>query len=184
MVWRDGAFHKVQAPDAYARTGNSAGTASSPIVLTDYKSDPNAEQEHPTRVALVDTRTDALTLVELGSAYWFRSLARGPEGEALVLTYDGAVKVINPESAAVEASIPAIGAWTEKKDWQEPGPSIKVSGHYAYVTDAAAATVTVIDLDQREVSRTLTLGATPVEVAVINGMTAEEEAAQHDHSHG
>ena len=184
VVWRDGAFHKVEAPDAYARTGNSSGSPLSPIVLTDYKSDANATKERPTRVALVDTRTATLKLVELGSSYWFRSLARGPEGEALVLTYDGAVQVINPETATVEASIPAIGAWTEKDDWQDAGPSITVAGHTAYVTDAAAQSVTVIDLEERSVARTLMLGATPTEVAVVNGMTAEEEAAQHDHSHG
>ncbi|MFZ2481285.1 MAG: hypothetical protein WAW78_11550, partial [Propioniciclava sp.] len=184
VVWRDGAFHKVEAPDAYARTGNSSGSPLSPIVLTDYKSDANATKERPTRVALVDTRTATLKLVELGSSYWFRSLARGPEGEALVLTADGAVQVINPETATVEASIPAIGAWTEKDDWQDAGPSITVAGHTAYVTDAAAQSVTVIDLEERSVARTLKLGATPTEVAVVNGMTAEEEAAQHDHSHG
>lgn len=184
VVWRDGAFHKVSAPDAYARTGNAAGSPVSPIVLTDYKSDAQAKQEHPTRVALVDTRTNALSLVELGSSYWFRSLARGPHGEALVLTYDGAVKIINPESGAIEASIPAIGPWSEKADWQEAGPSITVAGDTAYVTDAQASSVTVIDLHSRAVSHTLALGATPIEVAVVNGMTAEEEADQHDHAHG
>ena len=184
VVWRDGAFHKVSAPDAYARTGNAAGSPVSPIVLTDYKSDAQAKQEHPTRVALVDTRTNALSLVELGSSYWFRSLARGPHGEALVLTYDGAVKIINPESGAIEASIPAIGPWSEKADWQEAGPSITVAGDTAYVTDAQASSVTVIDLHSRAVSHTLALGATPIEVAVVNGMTAEEEADQHDHAPG
>ena len=184
VVWRDGALHKVSAPDAYARTGNAAGSPVSPIVLTDYKSDAQAKQEHPTRVALVDTRTNALSLVELGSSYWFRSLARGPHGEALVLTYDGAVKIINPESGAIEASIPAIGPWSEKADWQEAGPSITVAGDTAYVTDAQASSVTVIDLHSRAVSHTLALGATPIEVAVVNGMTAEEEADQHDHAHG
>ena len=153
-------------------------------MLTDYKSDAQAKQEHPTRVALVDTRTNALSLVELGSSYWFRSLARGPHGEALALTYDGAVKIINPESGAIEASIPAIGPWSEKADWQEAGPSITVAGDTAYVTDAQASSVTVIDLHSRAVSHTLALGATPIEVAVVNGMTAEEEADQHDHAHG
>ena len=105
-------------------------------------------------------------------------------GEALVLTYDGAVKIINPESGAIEASIPAIGPWSEKADWQEAGPSITVAGDTAYVTDAQASSVTVIDLHSRAVSHTLALGATPIEVAVVNGMTAEEEADQHDHAHG
>ncbi len=68
VVWRDGAFHKVTAPDAYARTGNSAGSPVSPVVLTDYKTDPDAALERPTRVALVDTLTAELSLGELGSS--------------------------------------------------------------------------------------------------------------------
>lgn len=71
-VDRDGAFHKVKAPDTYARTGNAAGSPTSPVVLTDDKVDNDAEQERTTRVALVDTRTDSLKLVDVGASYWFR----------------------------------------------------------------------------------------------------------------
>lgn len=186
VVWRDGAFHKVSAPDVYARTGNAAGSHASPIVLTDYKSEQGAEHERPTRVALVDTRTDRLSLVELGSSYWFRSLARGPHGEALVLTYDGAVKVIDPDQGTVTASIPAIDAWTEHSDWQQPGPSIKVAGHLAFVADAAASRVVVVDLEKGSVVRSIALPHTPVELAVIDGIpeSSARGHAEHDHAEG
>lgn len=170
VVWRDGAFHKVQAPDAYARTGNAAGWPASPVVLTDYKTEKDAELERPTRVALVDTRDASLQLVELASAYWFRSLARGAHGEALVLTYDGLVQVIDPEKGVVTASIPAIGAWTENDDWQQPGPAIKVAGHLAYVSDPTEKTIAVVDLEQGKVVRNIPLAHAPVEFAVVDGV--------------
>ena len=177
-VYRDGAFHKVPVADAYARSGNLAGSANSPIVLGDYKSDENAEQEHPTRVALIDTTKDSLKLVELGSSYWFRSLGRGPDGEALVLTYDGSLKVIDPTTGTVTASIPVIDAWEEKPEWQSPGPILKVAGDKAYVTDAEKGELVVVDLHEGAVTERHTLSVTPVEMAIVTGTSAE---AAHQH---
>lgn len=51
VTYRGGTFHKVAVADAYARSGNLAGSERSPIVLGDYKVDEDAEQERPTRVA-------------------------------------------------------------------------------------------------------------------------------------
>ena len=70
----------MQSPDTYGRVGNQAGSASSAVVLGDYKTDPDAEHERPTRVALVDTRTAQLRLVDLPASYSSRSLARGEFG--------------------------------------------------------------------------------------------------------
>lgn len=190
VVLRDGAFHKVPVKDAYARSGNLAGSHTSPIVLGDYKvkkkTDENTEPEHPTRVALIDTRADRLDLVDLKSPYWFRSLARGPKGEGIVLTYDGALKIVDPTSKAVTASIPVISSWTEKKDWQEPGPAVKVAGTNAYVTDAEQKTLSVIDLTTRAVIRKFDLPHTPVEFAVVAGSpeAPRADATGHEgHSH-
>ncbi len=169
VVFRDGAFHKVPVKDAYSRSGNLAGGHEWPVVLGDYKVDKAAEQEHPTRVALIDTRADKLDLVDVGSSYWFRSLARGPHGEALVLTYDGSIKVIDPATKKVTSTIKAIEPWQEKKDWQEPGPSIKVVGYKAYVTDADRKKLVVVDLSAGSVAKTIDLPHVPVEIAVVNG---------------
>lgn len=169
VVLRDGAFHKVKVTDAYARTGNLAGSPASPIVLGDYKVDKAAEPERTTRISLIDTAKNTLDLVDLGSAYWFRSLARGPKGEALVLTADGNVNVIDPATRKVTAKIAAITPWQEKKDWQEAGPAIKVSGDRAYVTDAAAKKLVTIDLTTRKVDKQIDLPHVPVELAVVDG---------------
>ena len=178
-VYRDGAFHKVKAPDAYARSGNLAGSAESSIVLGDYKSDENAELERPTRVSLIDTLSDTMQLVDLGSSYWFRSLARGPHGEALVLTYDGSLQVIDPETATVSSKLPVIEAWEEKDEWQQPGPILKVAGEHAYITDAERGELVVVDLHDLAVASRHKLAVTPVELAVVTG----EGAGGHDHDH-
>ena len=187
VIYRDGKFHKVAVADAYARSGNLAGSERSPIVLGDYKVDEDAEQERPTRVALFDTRDGSHKLVDLGSSYWFRSLARGPEGEALVLSYDGKLNVIDEESGKVVRKIDVIQPWEEKADWQEAGPAIKVAGSSAYVTDAQNKKLHVVDLTKGEVAKTIDLPQTPVELAVVTGKPeapAREEKAHGHGSHG
>lgn len=182
VVFRDMAFHKIAVKEAYARTGNAAGSPTSPVVLTDYKTDKEAKPERPTRVALVDTHKDSLRTVELGSSYWFRSLGRGPHGEGLVLTYDGNLTVLDQDKATVAARIPAIGEWQEKDKWQEPGPILKVAGDRAYVTDAQHKQLVVVDLEKREVVARHTLDSPAVEMAVVTG--AAEGADDHaGHSH-
>ncbi|WP_249138646.1 hypothetical protein [Phycicoccus avicenniae] len=169
VVFRGGDFHKVEAPDDYARTGNAAGSPVSSVVLTDYKTDPDGDPERPTRVALVDTREDSLRLVDLGSAYWFRSLARGPMGEGVVLTYDGSLAVVDVEAGVVDRRIPVVAPWQEKEDWQEPGPVLQVAGDLAYVTDAERRELVVADLTSGEVVARHALDHAPVEMAVVTG---------------
>lgn len=178
-------FHKVKVEDAYARSGNSSGSEESPIVLSDYKTDKDAKQEHPTKVALTDTRDYSLKTVDLGSSYWFRSLARGPEGEALVLTYDGHLKVIDPESGEITKDIEAIAPWEEKEEWQEPGPILKVAGDVAYVTDAENEELVLIDLKKGEVSDRHDLGFSPTEMAIADGRSSipTGEDAKHEAEH-
>lgn len=183
IVFRDGQFHKVKVADAYSRSGNLAGGHEWPVVLGDYKVDKDAEQERPTRVALIDSRTATLDLVDVGSSYWFRSLARGPHGEGLVLTYDGAIKVIDPATKKVTQTIKAIEPWQEKKEWQEPGPAIKVLGYKAYVTDADHQKLVIVDLSTGKVDKTVELAHKPVEMVVLNGKPEAPAAEGHAHAH-
>ncbi|MFD6856331.1 zinc metallochaperone AztD [Rhodococcus sp. NPDC060090] len=164
VIFRDGAFTKVTAPDPYGRLGNQAGSDESPIVLGDYKTDPDAELERPERVALVDTRTAQLRLVDLGTSYTFRSLGRGPHGEALVLGTDGALHVIDPETGDVVDRIDVLDPWTEPDEWQSPRPALTVEGHTAYVTDPATDELHAVDLESGEI-RTATLPRTPNEIS-------------------
>jgi hypothetical protein len=194
VVYRDGGFHKVKGEHDYQRNGNLAGSEASHIVLGDMKVDASAELERPTEVALIDSLEDSQTTVELGSSYWFRSLARGPEGEALVLTYDGELNVIDEETGKITNEIPVIGSWEEKEEWQQPGPILKAAGSMAYVTDAENRKLVIVDLAAGEIVNEIDLEVAPVEMAVVTGhpeapeATGDDAAAghrgeEHDHDH-
>ena len=167
VLYRDGAFTKLTAPDAYGRIGNQAGSPESAIVLGDYKVDAEAELERPERVSLIDTESATLRFVELGTSYTFRSLARGPHGEALVLGTDGAIHVIDPVAGAVSSRFDVIAPWTEPTDWQEARPSLEVRGQRAYVTDPATSMVHVVDLESGETTASVELPHVPNELSTV-----------------
>lgn len=169
LVYRDGAISKVDSPDDYGRIGNQAGSSSSAVVLGDYKVDEDAELERPTRVTLIDTEKAKLRLVDLPSSYTFRSLGRGPEGEALVLGTDGALHVIDSASGAITRSVELIAPWTEPDEWQSPRPALTVNGAVAYVTDPATSSILSVDLTTGEVITKATLPVAPNELAVATG---------------
>ena len=159
-----GTITKVSSPDAYGRIGNQAGSPASPVVLGDYKVDPDAELERPERISLIDTETGKLRLVDLGTSYTFRSLGRGPAGEALVLGTDGALHVIDPETGKVTDRIVVIDPWKEPLDWQRPRPTLEVDGDTAWVTEPSASTVHEVDLSAGRVIRSVELPGVPNEI--------------------
>lgn len=165
VVLQDGAFTHIPAPDAYGRIGNVRGHHDSTVVLGDYKVEPDAELERPTRVSLIDTATGELRLVELGTSYSFRSLARGPHGEAFVLGTDGAVHVIDPASGAVTQRVQVVEPWEEPLDWQQPRPTLVAADHTLYVTDPATRRVLALDAHSLAVTAETTLDAVPDELA-------------------
>ena len=188
VVYRDGEFHKVDVETEYQRSGNLFGLHDSPIVLGDHKVEEEPEEavERPTAIALIDTRTDELTTVDLGSSYWFRSLGRAEDGSAVVLTYDGEVTVIDEETGEVTAEYPVIEPWKEKDEWQEPGPILKVAGNTAYVTDAENRRLVAVDLETGETVLEKDLEFAPVEMAVVTGQPESvkpEEGAHGDEDH-
>lgn len=183
VVSTGGTVTKVAAPDAYGRIGNQAGSEASPIVLGDYKSDPDAELERPTRVSLIDTRTATLRLVDLPASYTFRSLARGDDGEALVLGTDGALHVIDPEAGTVVRSIPVIAPWEEPDEWQSPRPAVTVLDGSAYVTDPETNSVHAVDIVSGEVWKTATLDVTPNELTGVSGDVDPHGHGEHGHEH-
>lgn len=178
VVYRAGTLTKVQSPDAYGRIGNQAGHEESPVVLGDYKSDPEADLERPTRISLIDTRTGSLRLVDLPASYTFRSLARGTDGEALVLGTDGSLHVIDPESGALVRSIPVIDAWQEPDEWQSPRPAVTVLDGSAFVTDPATRSIHAVDVETGQVWRTATVSVVPNEITGVTGTGAH--AHHHD----
>ena len=169
LVYRDGAFTKVDSPDAYGRIGNQAGSEVSSVVLGDYKVDRDADLERPTRISLTDTATGRLRLVDIGTSYSFRSLERGPGGEALVLGTDGRLRVIDPRTGRTTRSIPVVRPWTEPLEWQDPRPAVRVVGDRAYVTDPTASALLAVDLTNGRVVGRGTLPGVPNEIAGVTG---------------
>jgi len=169
LIYKDGKFSKIDAPDDYGRIGNQAGSDASPVLLGDYKTDAEAELERPTRVSLVDTEKKKLRLVDLGTSYSFRSLGRGPQGEALVLGTDGAIHVIDQNSGKVEKKIPAVGKWQEPLDWQQPRPTLFVRGRTAYVSDPSEKALHAIDLETGKKVTSVTL---PESTNELSGVVA------------
>jgi hypothetical protein len=169
LVYRDGAFTKVASPDPYGRMGNQAGSPASPVILGDYKVDREAVLERPTRISLVNTATGALQLVDLGTSYSFRSLGRGPAGEALVLGTDGVLHVVDPETGVEIRSLPVVPAWEEPEIWQDPRPALFVQGSMAYVTEPAGSKIHAVDLTSGRVVKSGELRHGPNELTGVSG---------------
>ncbi|WP_235735747.1 hypothetical protein [Nocardioides alcanivorans] len=169
LLFDDGEFTKVASPDGYGRIGNQAASDASRVLLGDYKTDPDAELERPTQVSLVDTRSGELSLLDLETSYSFRSLGRGPEGEALVLGTDGALKIIDPEKQKVVASVPVVAKWEEPVEWQQPRPTLTVVGDLAWISDPAAKRLHAVDLTSQEVVNTLEIDHAPNELVGVTG---------------
>ena len=176
VIYRDGEFHKVAIEGDYQRSGNQKGHPDSPIVLADHKveAEPEGGIERPTEIALIDTRDATMQTVDLGSHYWFRSLDRGPDGEALVLTYDGELNILDPETGEMLHEVPVTGEWTEPEQWQEAGPMMSVADGTAFVVDPAAQTLTMVDIASGETYRELELPVVPHEIQVTTGTASGE----------
>jgi hypothetical protein len=140
-------IRKVASRHPYGRIGNQSGSAASPVVLGDYKTNEDAELERPRRFTLTDTATGTLTVVDFDASYSFRSLDRGPRGEAVVLGTDGALHVFDPVTARRVARIDAVGSWTEPDEWQSPMPNLHVQDGIAYVSDPGAQRLVAVRLD-------------------------------------
>ncbi|AXK37143.1 hypothetical protein DVA86_07005 [Streptomyces armeniacus] len=168
LVYKDGKITKVDSPTEYGRIGNQRGSEKSPVVLGDYKKDADAELERPQQISLIDTETKKLKLVDLGTSYTFKSLARGPEGEALVLGTDGNIHVIDPNSGKVVDTFPVLGKWTEPMDWQQPRPELFVRGDTAYVTDPEKKRVYALDAATGKKKATGTLPRKPNELSGVD----------------
>ena len=111
--------------------------------------------------------------MDVKASYSFRSLGRGPAGEALVLGNDGALRVIDPEFGKIVKEIPVTAAWTEPEEWQKPRPTLFVSGKYAYVTEPAAKKITKIDLATRQI---VASSQTPHALNELTGVSGKSEA--------
>ena len=172
LVYADGEIVKLAAPDQpYGRMGNAYVSETSPIIVGDYKNDPDAEGYLLGAVTLIDTVAQTLEVVDLpeGAEYTFRDVARGPGDLAYIIGTDGSIHVLDPESGEIVDAFPVIEAWEGPTDWQDPHPAIVIAGDIAYVTEPAANAIHAVDLTTGEVIATGELDVTPNEIAVAAG---------------
>ncbi|MDR2293920.1 MAG: hypothetical protein LBE05_01770 [Microbacterium sp.] len=168
LLYSNGEFDKLAAPDTYGRMGNAFVSETSPIVVGDYKSDPDAEGYLLDAVTLIDTATHELRVVDLPAnvRYTFRDIARGPGDLAYVLSTDGQIHVLDPVTGEILRSHAVVAPWEGPAQWQDPHPAIKVDGDIAYVTEPAARAVHAVDLTTGEKLATTALDHAPNELAV------------------
>ncbi|MDI6942800.1 zinc metallochaperone AztD [Microbacterium barkeri] len=171
LLFHDGAFEKFTAPDEYGRMGNAYVSETSPIVVGDYKSDPDAEGYLLNAVTLIDTAAHTYEVVELPDEvqYTYRDVVRGPEDLAYILSTDGQIHVLDPETGEIVDAFPVVEPWEGPAEWQDPHPTIKVNGDIAYVTEPASNAVHAVDLTTGETVATVELEAAPNEIAVALG---------------
>lgn len=168
LLYRDGAFEKLQAPDEFGRMGNAYVSETSPIIVGDYNTDPDAEGYLLDTVTLIDTEKSTFKPVALpeGVEYTFRDVARGPEDLAYILATDGSIHVLDPATGKITDEFPVVKPWEGPAEWQDPHPAIKVNGDIAYVTEPASNSVHAVDLTTGEVTASVELSEQPNEIAV------------------
>lgn len=169
LVFDDGEITKLTSPDEFGRIGNAYVSENSPLVVMDYKEDPDMEGYLLTDIALVDTEAKTLDKVALpdGISYTFRGVTRVDSGDAVLIGSDGRLHVIDPATGAVTASYDAIDAWEGPNEWQQPHPAIAALGDVVYVTDAANSTIITLDAATGETLATGELPQVPNEIAVV-----------------
>lgn len=167
LLYRDGAFEKLQAPDEFGRMGNAYVSETSPLVVGDYKTDPDAEGYELTQVALIDTEQGTLEPVALpdGVAYTWRGVVRGPDDLAYILGTDGSIHVMDPATGEITDEFPVVEPWEGPADWQDPHPALTVRGDVAYVAEPASKQVHAVDLTTGEITASVTLDHEPNEMA-------------------
>lgn len=169
LVYDDGAFTKLDAPDEYGRTGNSFVTETSPIMVGDYNTNPDSEGYLLTQLAFVDSAAKSMDVVDLpdGASYTWRGVGRDAHDNVIVLSSDGSLYVLD-ESGALVDSFDVIEPWISPVEWQDPHPGLKVMGDTAYVTDPATKSIMAIDLHSGDVLATGSLGVEVNEFSVVS----------------
>lgn len=168
LLFADGAFTKLDAPDEFGRTGNAYVTDSSPIAVGDYKTDPDAEGYLLSELTLIDTRAKTLEVVQLpdGVEYTWRGVGRDEHDGIVLLSADGSLYSLD-EAGAVQESWPVIDPWDSPAEWQQPHPGLRVVGDIAYVTEPAANSIHSVDLRTGDIVATQELDVVPGEFVVV-----------------
>lgn len=172
LMYKDGEFIKLDAPDEFGRMGNAYVSASSPIAVGDYKNDPDYEGYLLNNIALIDTENETYTVQDLGDVeFTWRGAGRGPEDNFFALATDGAIHSLDPETGEFTDDVfPVVDPWEGPGDWQTPHPGMITAGDVAYVTDVDGQRIVSVDLTTGEIlAESDELPSQPNELAVNLG---------------
>ena len=128
-------------------------------------------------LGVIDLETKKLSEVKIGTDYSGR--ARTADGDVAVLTTDGRLRVINPETGKETATIEVLDKFTIPEDWKISTPKVAVVGDQAFVTDPAKQVVIPVDLETEKVGEHVALTAEPNNLVPVNAAGADD----HDHDH-
>ncbi|MBY4211518.1 hypothetical protein HQO42_08305 [Rhodococcus fascians] len=170
LIYDKGQITKLDAPDQpYGRTGNAYVSETSPLIVGDYKDDPDAEGSLLHAVTVIDPAAKTLDVVKLpdGAEYTWRGVARGPGDLAYIIGSDGSVHVFDPTTKTFAASYPVIDAWEGPAKYQDAHPGISIAGDTAYVTEPAGNSIHAVDLTTGNVTGSKQLDVTPNEFVVV-----------------
>lgn len=171
LLYKDGEFITFDAGVEYGRMGNAYVSETSPLVVGDYKEDPDAEGYLLNDVALIDTASETYEVVNLGDVeYTWRGVVRGPQDLAYVLGSDGSIHVLDPATGELTDEFPVVDAWESPVEWQDAHPALITDGSTAYVADVANDRVIAVDLSTGEITaESDALPAAPNEMALNLG---------------
>ncbi|MFD5601321.1 zinc metallochaperone AztD [Leucobacter sp. NPDC058333] len=171
LIFKGGEFMKLEAPDKFGRMGSAFVSETSPIAVGDYKTDPDAEGYLLNAVTLIDTAAEKVQVIDLPDTvrFTFRDVTRGPDDLAYILSTDGSIHVLDPETGKLVNEFPVIDPWEGPTEWQDAHPAIVGDGDTAYVTEPAAKAVHAVDLRTGKVTATVELDEAPVEFALALG---------------
>lgn len=168
LLFADGAFTKLDAPDEFGRTGNAFVNETSSIAVGDYNSDPDSEGYLLSQLAFIDTAAQKLSVIDLpdGVEYTWRGVGRDAHDNIVVLSADGSLYLLD-EAGEVIDRWSVIEPWESPAEWQEPHPGLRVVGDIAYVTEPASDKILAIDLHSGEEAASATLDVVPNEFVVV-----------------
>lgn len=171
LIFRDGQVSQITAPSSYGRTGNLYVKEGSDLVVGDYKTDPEGGIGL-SQIVYIDPIALTHTIVEpfggVDALYTWRGIARGEDGQVLVLGTDGALRVLD-DAGQVTFTLPVVGAWDIPEEWQTPHPALTVVAGMAYVTEPATGTVHIVDYVNGEIWKSVSVDREMNEIVGVEG---------------
>ncbi|RRD45467.1 hypothetical protein [Buchananella hordeovulneris] len=164
LLYQAGELYRFTLPQsaAAAQLTDLVGSDSSPWVLARVES--GAAQT--TTLALIDIRDASLKLLELPAAASAQTLARGPNGEGLVLTSDGQLLILDPERATIVDQIPVFSTATGA---QPPdAPIVQARRDLAFLLSPLRDEVVVLDIPTRTIKNRLALVGEIIDMEVAD----------------